>query len=182
MRFAAVCFSVSALLAAFVSASGCTATIDDEDGSPGTEGAECTADGKCAAGLSCLSYGCEDDLCLPADCASFAGPPVCGHDGEDYENACLAYRAGVGVFATGACALAREGSFRCGTGVCDEDIEYCHYAQDDGECATFAYTCTALFDGCNGVPSCDCVELPEPCDNYSCTIVDGDMFVECTVF
>ncbi len=62
----------------------------------------------CPSGQTCLSVGCGPDLAygtcltLPAVCPTDVAP-VCGCDGKDYANACVALKTGMPVKALAAC-------------------------------------------------------------------------------
>ena len=89
----------------------------------------CTNDSSCVEGQFCGS----DTSCLqpgfctqpPASCDEEISEPVCGCDGNDYNNACEAAQAGVRVSAEGMC--------ECQTNEdCDPSTEYCNAAVCDG--------------------------------------------------
>ena len=85
---------------------------------------------------------------IPSGCTKELNP-VCGCDGKDYSNPCMAAAAGVNVAKTGACAS--EGTCSCGK------TQYCDYAtgcSGAGTCWTRPELCPGIYDpvcGCNGV-------------------------------
>jgi len=105
------------------------------------------ATGKCMiadAGGTCAA--------IPSGCTKELNP-VCGCDGKDYSNPCMAAAAGVNVAKAGACATESP----CGGGTC-ASTEYCDYATEGacsgaGTCKARPEICSGLYDpvcGCNG--------------------------------
>ena len=67
------------------------------------------------------------------------------------------------------------GSFRCGTTVCLEGIEYCDYDPGFEPCLD-SYACRPLPD----CPSpCDCIDLSACLDGTCGEDADGNVVVEC---
>src|SRR5690349_19060244 len=84
-----------------------------------------TAVGVC---LSAQAVGfCQD---VPTSCPDVVSP-VCGCDGKQYQNQCLAAKARVSVSANGTCSIACGGPSAL---VCADATTYCHFA--DGACLT----------------------------------------------
>ena len=80
--------------------------------------------------------------------------PVCGCDGQTYDNKCFAAAAGVNVDHDGPCAQVCGGIAHI---PCEDPDEFCKTAP--GECCCdFQGVCTPIPDGCGGVydPVCGC--------------------------
>jgi len=112
-----------------------------------TTNADCPSDQFCELSGSCSNEGtCQPrpDMCEPLD------EPVCGCDGESYDNSCLAAQAGTRVSAEGTCD-------------CD----------DDSDCATNEYCDAQTCDGPGG-----CLEQPSMCppDEDPVTGCDGVVY------
>ncbi len=95
---------------------------------------------------------------IPAGCTKELNP-VCGCDGKDYGNPCLAAAAGVNVAKTGKCTAT---AFNCGTKLAPEtctDKQYCDYP-DGAMCGAtdIGGTCKARPEACLAVvdPVCGC--------------------------
>lgn len=73
--------------------------------------AECTSDADCAGAQYCAHTGCGE---LPGTCEArpdacpYYLAPVCGCDGNEYSNPCLAASAGVNVAGEGPCEPGEE--------------------------------------------------------------------------
>ena len=168
---------------------GCDGNTYDNACEAGRAGVRVASDGICACGgngdCDAMDY-CAASTCAgggtcelrPVDCPAVIDP-VCGCDGDTYDNACLAQEAGMRVESTGPCPCTNNAS-------CDTDA-YC--AGDGcgmaGTCETRPVTCPTVFD-----PVCGCDEItydsacnaeqagvrvasagPCPCDgNDACTL------------
>jgi hypothetical protein len=139
------------------------------DTAPGETGAFCggIAGKLCPDGQYCLT---ATGVCLKPDSAGTCAPkptsctkelnPVCGCDGKDYGNPCMAAAAGTSVAKSGTCA-STVGS--CGGklgGTCTK-VQFCDYpdgamcgATDiPGTCQPRPESCISVFDpvcGCDG--------------------------------
>jgi hypothetical protein len=123
----------------------------------------CDAGNACAAGTFC-DYGasCGDGglagVCAPVpEVCRDVDAPVCGCDGQTYDNACLAAVAGVSVVADGPCRAMT--ARRCG-GAADLSCgrgEYCDLGDQCGRDARRG-TCEPLPQSCRAVddPVCGC--------------------------
>jgi len=98
----------------------------------------CDEDGGCAAG-----YFCQDGRCQSRCACSRVYEPVCGVDGQSYDNACVAACAGIDVVKLGRCCEAVPCSQSCPMG----------YARDVDGC---------LLCECANTPSCVCTDLHNP--------------------
>ena len=143
----------------------------------GGEPSDTTGDG-CADSCLCKDGGqCKDDhLCWLMDgcdgqgvCVAKPGScddaldPVCGCDGETYDSACSAQKAGVNVAAKGACckpvdcaAVGGEPSDTTGDGCPDSCL-----CKEGGQCKD-DHLCWFM-DGCDGQGAC--VAKPGGCDD-----------------
>ena len=127
----------------------------EHEGECEDEPAACADNGDCARGEYCSKdvAACGDDgLCRPRPgvCANVRAP-VCGCDGETYENACVAAAAGVSVAARGECRPQQcRGARDCGAG------QYCECSGacgEGGECADRPQLCLRIYRpvcGCDG--------------------------------
>lgn len=125
----------------------------------GTE-PECQSDDDCAVGSICEVGVCEQAVCPELS------EPVCGVDGQTYDNACKARAAHVEVAHQGACTEVCGGiaGLPCPTGqVCELPAGECQTADLQGECVERPEVCTTDYVpvcGCDGVTySNDCNRL-----------------------
>lgn len=106
--------------------------------------------------------GDPSGVCAPRPeiCAEIYAP-VCGCDGQTYENACRAAGAGVSIRRQGTCPVDGDSicggiaGFVCGDGeLCQFDLGTCGAADQSGVCIAVPEVCTeevAPVCGCDGV-------------------------------
>lgn len=115
----------------------------------------------------------------PADnCGALGGDaPVCGCDGQVYDNILCAQAAGVDLSLAGGCTPPAD-TFECGATFCDPTMSFCSLREAPiAVCEVLPSACTA--DG--ATPTCDC--LPVKCapgqTEVSCDDTDGKITVVC---
>ena len=128
----------------------------------GIGGIKCEAGQYCFQEIGACTKPDSGGTCqaIPSGCTKILDP-VCGCDGKDYSNPCLAAAAGVNVSKKGACGTT---SGSCGGklgGKCT-DKQYCNYPDgamcgafdSTGTCETRPEACPGIYDpvcGCNGM-------------------------------
>lgn len=103
--------------------------------------------GKCA-----IPDGAGTCAAIPAGCSKELNP-VCGCDGKNYSNPCMAAAAGVNVASAGYCSTPSA----CGGATCSKS-EYCDFTAmgvctGDGTCKARPGGCIEIYDpvcGCDG--------------------------------
>ena len=147
---------------------GCTVVIDcapgyvaiDTDGDGCNDACEplvCDDDGDCGVDwLYCAKEACDGKghcATMPTVCP-LAFIPVCGCDGQTYDNACAAAAAGVNVAHDGACTLPCDGF----AGIACPGDQWCEHPSGTCLFADMSGTCIDVPDGCpeNWDPVCGC--------------------------
>lgn len=123
-------------------------------------GAVCPGRGDfCEYAMGCGTGDAEGMCVTPPESCPRILDPVCGCDGNDYGNPCMAQMAGQNVASRGRCEVSAE---RCGGrgGARCDDSEYCAFTLDD-MCGRFDATSTCMArpsDGCPDIfdPVCGC--------------------------
>ncbi len=167
MKLRAILFLLGMLGA--VSAVGCVSPIADQQGDEQdvTGGKSCGGklNKQCKSFLEYCDYGptCGADdklgVCKPAgDVCSKQSDPVCGCDGQTYQNACYASRSHVSVVHKGKCATKICGGFAGFTCAKNEFCDFgkdgvCGTADQSGTCKVRPQACTEQYApvcGCDG--------------------------------
>jgi hypothetical protein len=147
---------------------------------------ECGDRVPCADGERCVEGVCQPQACL---CPRILAP-VCGADGETYDNACLARCAGVEVAHEGECracepvlcemacefgfAQDREGCeiCRCAPPPCPDpdDARVSYISRDAERCALIRFVCDPGSEAFSNACGCGCIapEAPPECDPIRC--------------
>jgi hypothetical protein len=123
--------------------------------------------GECAPGSYCAfkprlcAKGKRPGACepVPTDCPKTFSP-VCGCDGNNYDNECAARAHGVDLSAYGGCNKKIPDWMACGPSYCDAHTSYCEIVLSDVFELPTDYTCKPLPPACmpdGGVAkSCEC--------------------------
>jgi hypothetical protein len=126
----------------------------------------CAAEKLCQYDSTCGTVG--DCIPRPDGCDSYY-EPVCGCDGNTYENACESWTMGVAVQSQGECGEA-ETMIACGPHHC----QLPSYCIDKGEDAVGdRFICAALPEECGGTPDCSCITDVASCFGYSTCMQEG---------
>lgn len=131
----------------------------------------------------CAKVSCINGSYPPYACMGL-GPRVCGCDGVQYPNECMANSHGTDFDTRpGACAAPDPSLFTCGTSYCKRGEEYCEGLYGDWSdgllsCRPKPAACTKLDCACAKSAPCSHPSF----DAYKCTD-DGksDVFVACTI-
>jgi hypothetical protein len=120
------------------------------------EGFYCDFDDEANCGIADQTGTCRE---IPADCTE-AFAPVCGCNGQSFENSCVAAQAGVSVSTDGTCEPAakscggRQALTCSGDTYCSYDLPAaCGAADALGTCQTRPESCTREYQpvcGCDG--------------------------------
>jgi hypothetical protein len=139
----------------------------------------CAADEYCQYTPGLCGRGPSAGTCRrkPTSCQDTYSP-VCGCDGQVYDNECAAHAARVDLSAMGRCSIVRDWA-SCGAQYCDALTSYCEiYLSDVFELPT-TYSCKPLPLDCKpdrGMPrQCDCFPLGTPCRTFCGFIQTGGL-------
>lgn len=144
-------------------------------------GDQCDANDYCDFSLdSCAATADSTASCAvipPGDCTAGGDSPVCGCDGQVYDNIICAQQGGTDVSFAGGCTPP-AGTFACGHTFCDPSTSYCDTREaPTAICMALPAACTA-----NGAtPTCDCLtnKCPPNTTLDSCDDTDGHITVIC---
>jgi hypothetical protein len=106
--------------------------------------------------------------------------PVCGCDGNVYENETQAYMNGVDLSVVGGCQQVLVDWAPCGPRYCDVHTSYCEiYLSDVFEIPT-TYACRPLPPACRpaadgGARTCDCFPPTTPCRSFCGPLPTGGL-------
>jgi hypothetical protein len=137
----------------------CMFTLD-AGGSDGSTSGSCTSNFECGSSEYCAGTGCGTPgtcAALPIGCSRIFDP-VCGCDGVDYSNECVANGAGTRADYHGTCGTAVDAGSpgSCLTNSECGAREFCdaHACATPGTCSPRPDLCSAIYDpvcGCDGV-------------------------------
>jgi hypothetical protein len=137
---------------------------------PGCELSGCAATELCTyADHSCSSGG--KCVAKPTACDTVLAP-VCGCDGQIYDNQCMALLGGVDL---GTECAAPSQYFACATHFCRLGFEYCEVS---GGGTTESYACKPLPAACGATPTCACLS-GEPCGAQCSYGGEGSIKLSC---
>jgi hypothetical protein len=184
------------MLALALSACGDEAATPS-DGWSGTPPADPVAVGEacelpwfsCVEGSYCKTQAWDAPVCdglgtceaIPTTCGADS-KPVCGCDGQLYEHACAAARAGVNIDVAEACPPP-SAYFACGGEYWEIATQYCMYTWGHG--GPPSWDCLSL--NCeDALSGCDCITSPTPCGDpewfpgqFCDDLVDGGTLLQC---
>jgi hypothetical protein len=103
------------------------------------------------------------------------GSGACGCDGQYYLNECEANAQRVGVNALGGCEPTQD-TFQCGSVACASASQFCSVQYNDvlgPDEPLLTANCVDLPQACNGVASCECLNVEAP---NRCEVIQGHYF------
>jgi hypothetical protein len=114
----------------------------------------------------------------PGGCGQVVDP-VCGCNGQVYDNECLANAAGVDVAVFNSCTPP-AGTFSCGYHFCQLSTSYCENVVGGVAGNPGQHTCTPYPAGCGSTPSCACLS-GQMCGGMCSGSADAGLSVTCQV-
>jgi len=130
-------------------------------------------------GNGCGDFEFDRATCMPLpEACDEIYQPVCGCDGQLYDNPCTANAAGVDIGGFEQCTTP-DGYFPCGYLFCTIDTTYCQVSVSDIGGVPGGFSCLPPSEPCADQLDCDCLMM-EPCADFSCEATpEGGIEIVC---